>query len=88
MNVHGFSSLTVRSWLVPSFWQNNLCLVVSGRCLLVSLTKFQDKFAHLQQVNSPCSWDKFQIYCTDVYSIRFLVNFVVFCMFCEFRGFI
>ena len=81
MNVHGFSGLTVRSWLVPSFWQNNLCLVVSGHRLLVSVTKFQDKFAHLQQVNSPSSWDKFQICCTDMYSKRFQANFVVFCMF-------
>ena len=49
------------SWLVPSFLQHNLRLVVSGRCLHVSVTKFQDKFASLQQVNSPYSWNKFQI---------------------------
>ena len=47
------NSLT--SWLVPSFSQHNLCLVVSGRCLHVSATKFQDKFASLRQVNSPYS---------------------------------
>ena len=41
------------SWLVPSFSQHNLRLVVSGRCLHVSVTKFQDKFASLRQVNSP-----------------------------------
>ena len=41
------------SWLVPSFSQHNLRLVVSGRCLHVSGTKFQDKFASLRQVNSP-----------------------------------
>ena len=28
------------SWLVSSFSQNNLCLVVSGCCLHVSVTKF------------------------------------------------
>ena len=69
------------SWLVPSFSQHNLRLVVSGRCLHVSVTKFQDKFASLRQVNSPYSWNKFQICCTDMYLIRFLPNFAVFCVF-------
>ena len=69
------------SWLVSSFSQHNLCLVVLGRCLHVSVTKFQDKFASLQQVNSPNSWNKFQICCTDIYLIRFLPNFAVFCVF-------
>ena len=36
------------------------------------MTKFQDKFASLLQVNSPYSWNKFQICCTDTYLIRFL----------------
>jgi len=40
------------SWLVPSFSQHNQRLLVSGRCLHVSVTKFQDKFARVQQVNS------------------------------------
>ena len=35
------------SWLVPSFLQHNLCLVVLGPCLLVVVKKFQDKFASL-----------------------------------------
>ena len=69
------------SWLVPSFSQHNLHLVVSGRCLHVSVTKFQDKFTSLRQVNSPNSWEKFQICCTDMYLIRFLPDFAVFCMF-------
>ena len=43
------------SWLKPSFSQHNLCLVVLGRCLHVSVTTFQDKFASLRQVNSPNS---------------------------------
>ena len=43
------------AWLVPSFSQHNLCLIVSGHCLRVSVTKFQDKFASLRQVNSPNS---------------------------------
>ena len=59
------------SWLVPSFSRHNLRLVVSGCCLHISVTKFWDKFASLWQVNSPNSWNKFQIYCTDMYLIRF-----------------
>ena len=35
------------SWLVPSFLQHNLRLVVLGRYLHVSVTKFQDKFAEI-----------------------------------------
>ena len=69
------------SLLVPSFSQQNLRLVVSGRCLHVSVTKFQDKVASLRQVNSPYSWNKFQICCTDTYLIRFLPNFEVFFVF-------
>ena len=69
------------SWLVPSFSQLNLRLVVLGRCLHVSVTKFQDNFASLRQVNSPYSWNKFQICCTDMYLIRFVLNFTVFFMF-------
>ena len=41
------------SWLVPSFLQHNLPLVVSERCLHVSVTKFWHKFASLQQVKLP-----------------------------------
>ena len=44
-------------------------------------TFVEDKFASLQQVKSPNSQDKFQICCTDVYSIWFLANFVAFCVF-------
>ena len=69
------------SWLKPSFSQHNLCLVVLGRCLHVSVTTFQDKFASLRQVNSPNSWDKFKNCCTDMYLIRFLPNFTVFYVF-------
>ena len=43
------------SWLVPSFLQHNLPLVVSGRCLHILVTKFQDKFTSLRQANSPNS---------------------------------
>ena len=40
------------------------------RCLLVSLTKFQDQFASVQQViNSSNSRDKFHKCCTDMYLI-------------------
>ena len=69
------------SWLVPSFLQHNLHPVVMGRCLHASVTKFQDKFTSLRQVNSPNSWEKFQICCTDMLLTRFLLNFTVFCMF-------
>ena len=69
------------SWLVPSFSQHNLRLVVSERCLDVSVTKFWHKFASLRQVNTPSSWDKFQNCCTDMYLIRFLPNFAVFYVF-------
>ena len=36
-------------------------MVVLGCCLLVVVMKFQDKFASLQQLNSPNSQDKFQL---------------------------
>ena len=72
---NGLKPLT--SWLVPSFSQYSLRLVVSGHCLHVLVTKFQDKFASLRQVNSPYSWNKFQICFTDMYLIRFLPNFAV-----------
>ena len=58
--------------------QHNLRLVVSERYLHFSVTKFQDKSASLRQVNSPYSWNKFQICCTDMYLIGFLLNFGVF----------
>ena len=69
------------SWLVLSFSQHNLRLVVSERCLHVSVTKFWHKFTSLRQVNTPSSWEKFQNCCTDMYLIRFLPNFAVFCVF-------
>ena len=76
------------SWLVPSFSQHNVCLVVSGHCLHISVTNFQDKFVSLQQVNSPNGWDKFQICYTYMYLIRFLLNFAVLFLhvFWEFHG--
>ena len=46
--------------------------------------KYEDKFTSLGQVNSPNSWDKFQICCTDVFDkistefrgiLRVFVNF-------------
>ena len=51
------------SWLVPSFSQHNLRLVVLGHCLHVSVTKFQDKFTSLRQLNNPNSWE---ICCTNM----------------------
>ena len=61
----------LKSWLVPSFLQHNLRLAVSGCCLHISVMKFWNKFASLQQVNSPSSWAKFQKCCADMYLIRF-----------------
>ena len=66
---------------MPSFSQHNRRLVVSGHCLHISVMKFQDKCASLRQVNSPNSWNKSQISCTDMYLIRFLPNFTVFWVF-------
>lgn len=43
------------SWLVPSYSQHNLHLVVLGPCLLISVTKFQDIIASLRWLNSPNS---------------------------------
>ena len=71
---------------MPSFSQHNLRLVVSGRCLHVSVMKFPDKFTSLQQVNSPNSLDKFQKCCTDMYLIRFPPNLAVFCVFLRILG--
>ena len=59
--------------------QHKLCLVVLERCSLIVV--FQDKFASLQQLNSPNGQDKFQICFIDIYLIRFLINFAVFCVF-------
>ena len=80
------------SWLVPSFSQHNRHLVVSGHCLHVSVTKFQDKFASLRQVNSPYSWSKFQIimlyrHVFDKISTECRGIFRVFVYFAEFRRF-
>ena len=35
---------------------------VLGRCLHVSVPKFQDKFTSLRQVNSPICWEKLSLY--------------------------
>ena len=45
------------------------------------MTKFQGKFASLQQVSSANSQDNFQICCADMYLVRFLANFAGFRMF-------
>ena len=80
------------SWLVPSFSQHNLRLVGSGCCLHVSVTKFWDKFASLREVNSPNSWNKFQIimlyrYVFDNISTKFHGISWVFMNFAGFHGF-
>ena len=65
------------SWLVPSFSQHNLRLVVSGHCLHVLVTKFQDKFAEINfkyVVQTCISQDFYQI-------LRY------FACFCEFHRF-
>ena len=62
------------SWLVPSFLQHNLRLVVLGRCLHVSVTKFQDKFAEISsKMLYRHVFDKiFTEFCS---SLRAFVNF-------------
>ena len=47
----------------------------------MAVTKFQEKFASLWQVNSSNNQDKFQICCTDMYLVEFLANFAVFHVF-------
>ena len=69
------------SWLVSRFLQHNLRLVVLGSCLLIVVMTFQDKFARLQQLNSPNGHNKFQIWCINMYLMTFLANFAVFLMF-------
>ena len=59
------------SWLVPSFSQHNLSLVVSGHCSHVSVTKFQDNFAEINfkyVVQTRISLDFYQI-------LRYFVSF-------------
>ena len=65
------------SWLVPSFSQNNLRLVVLGHCLHVSVTKFQDKFAEIN----------FKYVGQTRTSKDFYQILPYFTCFCEFRGF-
>ena len=83
VSFHTLYSVNEKSSLL--FYQSpgfrNINLVVLVRCLLVAVTKFQDKFASLRQVNSSNSQDKFQICCTDMYLVEFLVNFAVFHVF-------
>ena len=45
------------------------------------MTKFQGKLASLQQVSNPNSQDNFQIYCANMYLVRFLANFAGFRVF-------
>ena len=63
--------------------------MVSGRCLHVSVMKFQDKFASLPQVNSPNSWDKFQKYCTYRHVFHKISTEFrrILCVFVNFTGF-
>ena len=75
------------SWLVPSFLQRNLCLVVSGHCLHITVSKFQDKFASLWQVNSPYSRIKFQIVYRHVFDKISTEFHGIFRVFVNFTGF-
>ena len=72
------------AWLVLSFSQHNLPPVVSDFRDVICTFKWRSFKINLhvyRQVNSPNSWEKFQICCTDMYLIRFLPDFAVFCMF-------
>ena len=77
------------SWLVPSFLQHNLRLVVSGCCLHISVTKFQDKFTSLRQVIKYPQWlrkvsNMLYRHVFDKISTEFRSTY--FACFCEFRG--
>ena len=65
-------------------------MVVLGLCSLVVVTMFQDKFAHLQQLNSPNSQDSVHQVSNMLYQEVFdtiLSEFHgILCVFCEFRG--
>ena len=74
-------STTIHSMASAQFLATSSTPGSFGTLLHVSGTKFQDKFASLREINSPNSWNKFQICCTDMYLIRFLPNFVVFFVF-------
>ena len=53
----------------------------SSGMLFTAVTKFQGKLASLHQVSSAKSQDNFQIYCADMYLVRFLANFAGFRVF-------
>ena len=72
------------SSLVPSFLQHNLHHVIWDVVCMFQWQIFKINLQVLQKVGSRNSWDKFQICCTDMYFIRFLSNFAVFFIFCEF----
>ena len=55
------------------------------RCLLMAVTKFQDKFASLWKVNRSNSQDKFQICCTDMYFENFKQISRYYACFCQFH---
>ena len=68
MKFCSFNNYTLQNWnngkafnIMVSFSQHDLRLVVSGHCLRILVLKFQDKFTSLRQVNSPNSWEMFQI---------------------------
>ena len=66
--------------LLPSFSQIQRTPGSSG-ILFTAVTKFQGKLASLHQVSSAKSKDNFQIYCADMYLVRFLANFAGFRVF-------
>ena len=79
------------SWLVPSFSQHDLRLVVFGTLFghLISVMSLQDKFASLRQVNSPNSQNKFQIIMVyrHVFDMIVIAFRGILCVFMNFAGF-
>ena len=65
--LHNHNALELGLYMQPSY--NHYIIV---------MTKNPDKFASSRQVNSPNSIDKLKMCCTEMYSVRFLVNFAVF----------
>ena len=69
---------------MPSFSQHNQHLVDLGHCLLLSVTKLQDKFASLQQVNLQVKFQNMLYRC--VFDKITGESCGIFCKFCEFCG--
>ena len=74
------------SWLVPSFSQHNVGLVVLGCCnCLFQLRSFKINLDVCGEQNRSNSQHTYQICCTDMHLVIFLANFTVFHVFFFFK---